>query len=69
MLIHFAEHVGESYVEGCVSEIEEMGAVVEHRDKLTFSAVVPKARNPDFVVEFLRQEERRGTLRLETAHR
>ena len=65
MLIHFSEHVGTSYVEGCIREIEEMGALVEPQDKLTFSANVLKPRNYPFVVDFLRHEERIGNLRLE----
>lgn len=66
MLIHFSEHVGNSYVEGCIGEIEEMGALVEPRDQLTFTANVLRPRDYPFVVEFLRHEERVGNLRLET---
>lgn len=65
MLIHFNEHVGESYIEGCVDEIEEMGASIEPQDKLTFSVVVLKPKNHPFVLEFLQNEERAGNLRLE----
>ena len=65
MLIHFSEHVGKDYVEGCILEIEEMGAIVEHQDKLTYSLNVLKQRHYRFVVEFLRQEERIGALRFD----
>lgn len=67
MLIHFSEHVGKDYVRGCILEIEEMGAVVEHEDQLTFSVNVPKRSHYPFVVEFLQQEERAGKLRLDAA--
>jgi hypothetical protein len=62
MLIHFAEHVGRGYVNGCVAEIEEMGATVEQKDELTFSVGVRKRKNYPFVIQFLRQEEQRGGL-------
>ena len=65
MLIHFAEHVGQDYVEGCISEIEEMGGTVEQQDELTFSVNILTRRNYPFVIQFLRQEERVGSLWLE----
>lgn len=65
MLIHFSEHVGKSYVKGSILELEEMGAIVEHQDELTFSVTVPKQSHYQFVVEFLRQEERIGALRFD----
>ena len=65
MLIHFAEHVGDSAVEGCIHDLEEMGATVEQKDERSFSVNVLRRSKYPFVVQFLEQEERRGALRFE----
>jgi hypothetical protein len=65
MLIHFAEHLGKDYIDGCIREIKEMGGTVKQQDELIISINIVKRRNYQFVVQFLRQEERVGNLRLE----
>ena len=66
MLIHFAEHIADSEVEGCIHELDEMGATVEQKGERTFSVSVLKRSKYPFVVQFLEQEERRGALRFES---
>ena len=65
MLIHFAEHIGDGEVEGCIHELEQMGATVEQKGERTFSVKVLRRSKYPFVVQFLEQEERRGVLRFE----
>ena len=65
MLIRCSEHVGKSYVNGCILELEEMGATVERQDQLMFSVTVLRRRHYQYVIEFLRQAERIGALRFD----
>ena len=63
ILIHFAEHVGDSVVKGCIDELENMGAIVERKDERTVSVAVLRQKNYPFIMQFLEQEEHRGALR------
>lgn len=60
--IHFSEHISESYKQDCLRELEEVGANIAQQDSLTYDAGVEKTTKLSFIIEFLRNEERTGSL-------